>query len=98
MRNTRSSRAISSDMAWVMASMYVVSAIPVTILDVQPASRVGRIRHRRALGLVGRGVDLLTHALLNLREVVLRRDAELHQHLLIARDRILRLPLFDQLR
>src|SRR5690349_24949821 len=84
-------------MAWVMASRYVVSAIPITILDIESARGVGGIGHRRAIRFIGRGVDLLLHALLDAREVFFGGDAELAQHALEARQSILGLPLLDLL-
>src|SRR5687767_468968 len=97
MRNTRSSRAISSCMAWVMASMYVVSAIPVSVLDVEPASRVGGVRHRGPIRLIGRRVDLVLHALPDRREIFARRDPALDEQVLEPHDCVLPGPLGNEL-
>src|SRR5687768_14465814 len=96
MRNTLGSRSISSAMAWVMASMYVVSAIPVSILDVESATCFGRVGHGGGICFVGRRVDFLLHSQLNRGELVLRRHAALHEQLFESDDRILLQPLRDQ--
>src|ERR1044071_5850996 len=95
MRKTRSSRSISSSMAVRMASRYVVSLIPISIAAVQPKGGFLAARHRRALGLVGRGVDFAAHALLNLRKI--GGDAGVDQRLLEPRDRVFRLPFLEHL-
>src|SRR6185369_13678911 len=96
MRNTRSSRAISSDMAWVIASRYVVSGIPVSIPGKYAQRRVRWIRHWRRIRFVRRRIDLAPHALLDRVDVVLRGEAVVEQQPFESRDRILRLPLLDQ--
>src|ERR1051325_8559018 len=97
MRNTRSSRAISSSIALRMASMYVVSGIPVSVPGPQPLARILALRHRRALRLVHRRVEIALDALLDLLELFRLGDPALGQRVLVAHERVLRAPLLDQL-